>query len=164
MDNGKEKSFALLEKVIFLKKTALFSSMETSELRAIAAIAEEVTFEEGDEIVRENDVGDSLYIIKEGGVSIMKAINEKQTVKLADCVKGDCFGEMALFDAELRSASAKAQQRCVLLYIKSDDFNDLLISYPTIGIEFIKIFIKRLRAANKAIEKLSAEKGSGIMR
>lgn len=161
MDDKKEQSFALLEKVIFLKKTALFSSMETSELRAIAAIADEVTFKEGDEIVRENDVGDSLYIIKEGSVGIIKAVNGKQTVKLADCAQGDCFGEMALFNAELRSASVKAQQRCVLYCIKSDDFNDLLLSYPTIGIEFIKIFIKRLRTANKAIEKLSAEKGLG---
>ena len=158
MDTNKEKTLKLLENVIFLKKTALFSSMETSELHAIAALAAEVTFEAGKEIVRENDVGDSMYIIKDGSVNIVKAIDEKQNVKLAELSKGECFGEMALFDAELRSASVHAKESCVLLCIKTDDLNDLLLGYPTIAIEFLKTFVERLRKANETIEKLSAEK------
>lgn len=158
MDTSEEKSFHILENVIFLKKTALFSSMETGELRAITAIAEEVTFDKGKEIVHENDVGDSLYIIKDGSVNIIKKINEKQSVKLAELSKGDCFGEMALFDAELRSASVCTKEPCVILCIKSDDLNDLILDYPTIAIEFLKTFVKRLRKANESIEKLSAGK------
>ena len=157
MDNSKEKTFKLLENVIFLKKTALFSSMETGDLRAIAAITEEIAFKKEEEIVKEDDVGDSMYIIKEGSVIIEKAINEKEKVLLAEFSKGDCFGEMALFDAELRSASVHAKESCVLLCIKSDDLNDLLLSYPSIAIEFLKTFVKRLRKANETIEQLSAE-------
>lgn len=158
MDNSKEKTFKLLENVIFLKKTALFSLMETGDLRAIAAIAEEIAFKAEREIVKEEDVGDSMYIIKDGSVVIEKAINEKENVLLAELSKGDCFGEMALFDAELRSASVHAKEACVLLCIKSDDLNDLLLGYPTIAIEFLKTFVKRLRKANETIEQLSAEK------
>ncbi len=157
-ETSEQKSFHLLENVIFLKKTMLFSSMQTSELRALADIAKELTFNGKSEIVRENDVGDSLYIIKGGSVSIMKQISEKKTVKLAEMETGDCFGDMALFDAELRSASVYAKETCVLLCIKSDDLNDLLLDYPTIAIEFLKIFVKRLRKANQAIEKLSTGK------
>lgn len=158
MDNLEEETFKILENVIFLKKTALFSSMETADLRAIAAIADEVDFKPREEIVKENDVGDSMYIIKEGSVVIGKAINENERVTLAELSKGECFGEMALFDAELRSASVYAKEACVLLFIKSDDLNDLLLSYPTITIEFLKTFIKRLRKANETIEKLSTER------
>ncbi len=157
MESTEDKSFKLLENVIFLKKTLLFSSMQTSELRALAAIAEEHSFGAGKEIVRENDVGDSLYIIKEGSVDIIKRIDEKNTIKLAELSQGECFGEMALFDAELRSASVYAEAPCVLLCIKSDDLNDLLLDYPTIAIEFVRIFVKRLRKANTTIEKLSSE-------
>ncbi len=157
MEHAEEKTFHLLEDVIFLKKTPLFSSMQTSELRALATIAEEHSFESGKEIVREDDVGDSLYIIKNGSVNILKKIDETNTVKLAELSQGDCFGEMALFDAEVRSASVYAKEPCVLLCIKSDDLNDLLLDYPTIAIEFIKIFVKRLRKANKTIEKLSSD-------
>jgi CRP-like cAMP-binding protein len=155
VDSLEEKTFRLLEDVIFLKKTVLFSSMQTSELRAIAAIANELYFENGKEIVRENDVGDSLYIIKDGSVKIVKSIHDKQSIKLAELTKGDCFGEMALFDAELRSASVYAKEPCTLICINRDDLNDLLLDYPTIGVEFLKIFVKRLRKANDKIEKLS---------
>lgn len=158
MDTIEEKTFQLLENVIFLKKTILFSSMQTSELRAIAAIANELHFETDKEIVREKDVGDSLYIIKQGSVKIVKSKDEKQSINLAELTIGDCFGEMALFDTELRSASVYAKEPCTLICIQRDDLNDLLLDYPTIGIEFLKIFIKRLRKANEKIEKLSINK------
>jgi CRP-like cAMP-binding protein len=153
---SEQKPFQILEDVIFLKKTDLFASMETSELRAIATIAEEFHFDKGGVIVREDDVGDSLYIIKNGSVKITKKVNDSETVTLAEMTRGNCFGEMALFDAELRSASVQADTPCILLCIKSDDLHDLLLDYPTIAIEFLKIFVKRLRAANKTIENLSA--------
>ncbi len=129
--------------------------METSDLRAIAAIASELQFESGKEIVRENDVGDSLYIIKVGNVEIVKCVKDKQSITLAELTRGDCFGEMALFDTELRSASVFAKEPCTLICITRDDLNDLLLDYPTIGVEFLKIFVKRLRKANNKIEKLS---------
>ncbi len=156
MEVTEEKTFHIIENVIFLKKTALFSSMRTSELRAIAAISDELNFKIDKEIVKENDVGDSLYIIKYGIVEVIKGEHEKQPIKLAQLSKGDCFGEMALFDTELRSASVYAKEPCTLLCIKSDAFNDLLLDYPTIAIEFLKIFIKRLRKANEDIENLSS--------
>lgn len=154
---GNENTFTILENVIFLKKTALFSTMHTSELRAIAAIASENLFCADKEIVREGDFGDSLYLIKKGSVNIVKKIDENKSIVLAKMNEGDCFGEMALFDAEVRSATVKAKDDCVLLCIKSDDLHDLVLDYPAIAIEFLKTFVKRLRKANVQIEKLSKE-------
>ena len=154
----KDRTVQILENVIFLKKTATFSSMQTSDLRAIVAISEEVTFSTGMEIVRENELGDSMYIVKGGKVQVVKNIDEKQTVILDELSVGDCFGEMALFDAELRSASVYAKEPCVLLCVHSDDLNDLLLEYPTIAIEFIRTFVKRLRKANQNIRNLSSAK------
>jgi CRP-like cAMP-binding protein len=149
-----EKLFTILENVIFLKKTHLFSSLETDELRTIALIIKQDLYKRGEQIVRENDYGDSLFVIKEGSVDIVKKVSEAKSIKLAELRVGDCFGEMALFDAELRSASVYAREDCVLLNLRSDDINDILIDNPTIAIEFIKIFVKRLRKANAGIEKL----------
>jgi len=145
----------MLERVIFLKKSPLFSTMRTSDLRAIAEIAEELTFEKGGEIVRENDVGDSMYIIREGSVKITKLAGERQ-VELAQLGAGDFFGDMAMFDAEVRSASAVAGEACTLLRIDSGSLKDVLLDYPAIAVEFLKIFVKRLRKANAAIQALSA--------
>ena len=114
-DIEEKESFRLLGNVIFLKKTALFSAMMTSELQALAAIAKELFFRTGEVIVRENDVGDSLYIIKWGSVKIIKAIDGKKSIELEELSNGDCFGEMALFDAELHEASVCAKEPCTLL-------------------------------------------------
>jgi CRP-like cAMP-binding protein len=150
------QAFKILENVVFLKKTALFSAMRTHDLRAVASIAEELTYEAGDLIVRENDVGDSLYLIKEGRVKISKKVKDADPVALAELGIGDCFGDMAVFDAELRSASANAKDHCILLKINGDDLIDVIVDCPYIAIEFLKMFVKRLRKANVSIEELTA--------
>lgn len=159
MGTAEERSFHLLENVIFLKKSPIFSTMKTSELRAVAAIAEELSFESGQEIVREDDLGDSMYLIKEGTVTVSKKMGEGRTIDLAEMSQGDCFGEMAIFDAEVRSASVHAKGPCTIVCVKSDDLLDVLLDHPSIAVQLLKIFVKRLRKANGTIQDLSAGQG-----
>jgi CRP/FNR family transcriptional regulator len=156
MEKNSVKSFIVLENVIFLKKTSLFTHVQTRELRAIASIAEEVTFETGEEVVKESDAGDSMYIIKEGRVKITKKTPDNKSIDLADLAAGECFGEMTLFDDEARSASAYAITTCVMLRIARDDLIDVLVEHPLIALELLKIFVKRLRKANARIESQSS--------
>jgi CRP-like cAMP-binding protein len=150
-----QESFRILENVIFLKKIPLFSSVQTSELQAIAKIAEEVGFDSGEEIVRENDAGDSMYIIRKGTVRIAKKTGQSSTIDLAHLQTGQCFGDMAIFDNELRSASAFASENCIMLRIDRDNLIDVILEYPHIALELLRIFIQRLRDANGRIEQLS---------
>ena len=156
MDKNSIKSFTVLENVIFLKKTSLFAHVPTRELRAIASIAEEVTFETGKEVVKENDAGDSVYIIKEGRIKITKKTPDNKSIDLAELATGECFGEMTLFDDETRSASAYAITTCVMLRIVRDDLMDVLVEHPLIALELLKIFVNRLRKANNRIESQSS--------
>jgi CRP-like cAMP-binding protein len=148
------ESFRILENVIFLKKAPLFSPVDTVDLKAIALIAIEQRFERGSEIVREGDVGDSLYIIKQGGVVITQK-GEGGSIELAVLGTGDCFGDMAVLDAEVRSASVIAREPCLLLRVGRDDLLDVMRECPSIAIGLLKTFVKRIRAANSAIGSLS---------
>jgi CRP/FNR family transcriptional regulator, cyclic AMP receptor protein len=156
MEINYSKSFTVLENVIFLKKTSLFSHVQTRELRSIASIAEEVMFKTGDEVVKESDAGDSVYIIKEGRIKITKKAADNKSIDLAEFSVGECFGEMTLFDDEARSASAYAITTCVMLRIARDDLIDVLVEHPLIALELLKIFVKRLRKANNRIESQSS--------
>jgi CRP-like cAMP-binding protein len=149
------EALRLLENVIFLKKTRLFSNVRTCELKAIAAIIDERRFRSGYEIVKENDIGDSLYIIREGRVRIAQRIKEGEYVDLAELAVGECFGDMAVIDEEVRSASVFAIKECILLCITRDNLMDVIIEYPHIAIELLKVFVRRLRAANIRIKDLS---------
>jgi CRP-like cAMP-binding protein len=154
-ENLSPQAFKILENVVFLKKTPLFSSMRTHDLRAVAAVVEELTFEPGEEVVREGDVGDALFLIKEGNIRIAKKVGENNSVDLAEIGEGECFGDMAVFDAELRSASAFAKGRTVVLRLDGEDLIDVIVECPYIAIEFLKMFVKRLRKANEAAENLT---------
>jgi len=165
MEKNELSTFAILENVIFLKKTSLFSQVKTSELRAVATIAEELSFGPGDEVVKESDIGDSAYIIKEGRIKITKKTSDAAMVDLAELSSGECFGEMSLFDEESRSASAYALTGCRVLRIGRDDLVDVMAQYPFIAVELLKIFVQRLRKANARIEtyaaSASARNGTG---
>ncbi|MBD3421045.1 MAG: cyclic nucleotide-binding domain-containing protein [Chitinivibrionales bacterium] len=151
-----ETIVSVLENIVFLKKTQIFSALHTYDIKAVAEIAEELTFRDNQRIVKENDLGDSMYLIKSGTVRISKMIDEKNAIDLAELGAGDCFGDMSVFDAEVRSASVYAQNECVLLRINGTDLIDVILECPHIAIELLKIFIQRLRKANKAIQELSS--------
>ncbi|MBD3344992.1 MAG: cyclic nucleotide-binding domain-containing protein [Chitinivibrionales bacterium] len=150
-------AYTILENVVFLKKTPLFSSIRTHDIGAVASIAEELKFRPDDEIVSENDVGDSLFLIKKGSVRIVKKVDEASSIDLAELSVGECFGDMAVFDAEQRSASVRANTECTLLRINGQDLIDVILDHPHISIELLKIFIKRLRKANAVIRELSSK-------
>ena len=148
-------SYALLENILVLKKSTLFSSVSTSELRAVAGVAEELHFKPGDLIVEEKEIGDALYLIKNGVVRISKRVGPTRTVDLAIMEAGECFGEMAAIDEEVRSATVAVVRECIVLRISKDDLLDVLRECPHICIELLRIFVKRLRHANNKIEVLS---------
>lgn len=154
---SENSSSILLEKVIFLKKTELFSTMKTIELRVLASIAEKYRFAKGEAVVTEGEVGESMYLIESGTIDIIKGYKTKNELYLATLKKGDFLGEMALFDAELRSATALANEESVLLNIKSDDLHDVLLDNPTIAVGLIKTFVKRLRVTMDQVKDLKNE-------
>ncbi|MBN1130003.1 MAG: cyclic nucleotide-binding domain-containing protein [Chitinispirillaceae bacterium] len=151
----KEKSsHFILETIVALKRSTLFGAIATRELEAVAVVAEELTFRRDENIVREGDVGDSLYLIKQGRVAIAKRTPSGGFARLAELGAGDCFGEMSVIDEEVRSASVEALEPCTLLRISKDALIDVVMSAPHLGVELLKIFVKRLRAANERIMSL----------
>ncbi|MBN1600612.1 MAG: cyclic nucleotide-binding domain-containing protein [Chitinispirillaceae bacterium] len=148
-------SISILENILVLKKSALFSMVSTSDLRAVAAVITEMKYNAGELIIKEKDIGDSMYLIRSGSVQIVKKKRENSTCILAELHKGECFGEMSAIDEEVRSADVYAKESCILMKLCKDDLFEVILDCPHIGIELLKIFIKRLRDANEIIEKIN---------
>jgi CRP-like cAMP-binding protein len=60
-----------------------------------------------------------------------------------------CFGEMAILDAEPRSASITALTDLTLLKIQREDFHEILAQKPEISLGIIQVLTDRLRKANR---------------
>jgi len=153
-------SYALLEKIIVLKRSTLFGGVATSELRSVAAVSDELSYRHGERIVSENEIGDALYLIVNGSVRIVKSSDERQ-IELAVLGEGESFGEMSAIDEEVRSATVIANRDCDVLRISKDDLHEVLRESPQIAIELLRIFVKRLRSADCKIEELARGAGGG---
>lgn len=146
-------SMSLLENVLVLKKSTIFSMVSTKDLRAIAAVISEKVYDSGQLIIKEKDIGDSMYLIRKGSVQIVKQLDENRTSVLTELHEGECFGEMSAIDEEVRSADVYAKNSCILLKLSKDDLLEVILDCPHIGIELLKLFVKRLRAANEMLSK-----------
>ncbi len=92
-----------IEKVIFLQNVDIFSEVQTEQLAYLAAIAEEETVMYNEDMSKENDPADCLYIILNGSVKLHRDGNEITTAK-----PSDAFGTWALFDEKHRVSSGNS--------------------------------------------------------
>jgi len=129
-----------LEKIIFLKGVELFSQLSGEKLAQVAQIAKEVEHDKGKKIFAEGDPGNSLFLIVNGAVDVVKG--GKTIVSLGE---RECFGEMAILDSEPRSATIVAQKDVVLLEISREDFYDLMADEHEISQGIMKVLVRRLR-------------------
>ena len=134
----------LVEKVLILKSLSIFNDTPEHILADLAPLMEEEEYEKGTAIFKEGDVGDCMYIIQQGKVKIHKG-----HTPLAILKEKEVFGELALLDPEVRSATATAEDDCLLFRIEQEPFYELLENRPEIARGFIKILCRRLRAQNE---------------
>lgn len=129
------------EKLQFLKKTELFSELPETELKSICQIATEVAYPADATLFEEGDEGDSLYLIVNGEVSIIKAGTEV----LFFNETGYCLGEIALIDNKPRSATVKTVRSTQFLRITRHDFYNAMMREPRIGSGMFRVLNDKIR-------------------
>jgi len=130
-----------VERVLFLKQIDLFRSIPGEYLAEIARITREIAFNNGEVLMQEGDLGDYLYLIVSGTVSV--TVKGREVARLS---QRDCVGEMAILDSEPRSATVTATQNVVALQIDRDDFYRIMHERTEIAEGIIKVLTHRLRA------------------
>jgi len=84
------------------------------------------TFQTGDIIMRQGDIGACAFIIESGRVEIVLTRDDGSEMSLGTRGAGAMIGEMALIDKAPRTATIKALEPCQLLEITQDDFSQRL--------------------------------------
>ena len=131
---------ALEERLPFLRSVAIFKELPDEELEAVAAIAKEVTADDGAVFVREGGMGHDLYVITNGRVLIRRALRV-----IAELSTGEVVGEMAVLDNQPRSADAVAHGPVKMLRIAGQDLVRLLDERPAVSRGIIRVLTQRLR-------------------
>ena len=127
--------------VNFLKQCDIFFQFTPTQLELVANICQEANFQKDDLIFKENSGSKELYIIMRGEVDIVVDPSLVGTLEegaenrvIATMRRGQSFGEVALVDEGLRSASACASQADTrMLIIPRDKLIMLCDTYPQLG-------------------------------
>jgi CRP/FNR family cyclic AMP-dependent transcriptional regulator len=121
-----------MQRINILREVDIFQDLSESQLERVAQICEERVCHIGAVIFEENTASDELYIIADGMVdirvdpSILGIPSQADPTTITTLRRGQIFGEVALVDQGLRSASARcADNNTKLLVINRDDLISL---------------------------------------
>lgn len=134
--------------MVTLESSRIFGSLKPVELQALQALAIEQSYRGGQEIFKEGDSGDGVYVVKDGLVEISVAVGQARQV-FSVIEPGDMFGEMAVIEDKPRSASALAREPSMVYFIPRQGMLKLVSSMPALAQELLREISHRLREFNR---------------
>lgn len=112
-----------------MKERNVFQGLSDGELATLSALSIKMRLDAGTQVFSEGDEADAVYIVESGKVSILLDKSGKAE-EIAVLGRGEFFGEMAVFNNDIRGATAMAAAESLLWRVKKDDFMRLLSEAP----------------------------------
>lgn len=140
-----------MDKTDVLSKVSLFSEMKKSDLEMIARLAEDELFQAGETIIREGDRDGRLFVIVRGEVAVIKGLGKKNERHVRNLGPLTYFGEMALIDDLVRSASIVAKEQTQVLILDQWNLRKEIERYPAMAFELLRMLSQRIRAIERTI-------------
>ena len=143
---------SLKEEVDILRNIPLFAKLEPAKLKLLAFTSERLTYDSGEALFKQGDMGDAAYIIVDGSAEVLI---EAPTgpIRVAELARNAIVGEIAILCDVPRTATVKAQSRLVTLRIAKETFFRLLTEFPQIAIEIMRELAARLEHTNAQLRE-----------
>jgi CRP/FNR family cyclic AMP-dependent transcriptional regulator len=128
-----------------LRTVPLFQGLSDRALDAVAALANEVEFTDGQTVTREGDLGDAFYVIVDGRLSVSR--NGSAVRELGP---GDFLGEISLVDGRPRTATTTALGPVDALVIRRPAFLELMDTFGAVRLGIVMALTDRIRSDERA--------------
>jgi len=158
LERAKKEAKRVLEKfdrIKLLSSSEVFSGLAPAQLEKVSKNFQEITLDKDKVIFKEGEEGDSLYIIGQGSVRVVKTGEGKEEEVIAILESGMSFGEMALVQKEQRSATIITNEPSILLKMGKDAFEKILESDKEIALiiykNFVQLLANRLRKTSETL-------------
>jgi CRP/FNR family transcriptional regulator len=148
-------SVTSVEVVELLQRVPVFSTLVPSDLEQIAQLAVPRSFEPGEVVFREGDASDTCYIVRAGRARATHEHADGRAITLATFGPGDIFGELAMFEDELRSATVEAIAPTAVVGVLGPDMRALMRDHCEIATRLVIALGRRLREANERLSRQS---------
>lgn len=130
-----------IERVLVLKSVTLFSHLPDDELARLAAVVKEVEVRAGERILDKGDLGAFMYVVADGKVRVHHG-----DATLAELGARTVFGELAVLDPEVRSASVTAVDDTLLFRLDQDALYEVMSERPEVTRGIVRFLCGRVRS------------------
>jgi len=110
-------------------------------------------YEDGELIISQGESSDCMFVVQEGRVEVFVEKGGKE-VRLAIRGEGEFFGEMAIFEREVRSASVRALGRARILTIDKKNILRRIQEDPSLAFRLVEALSHRVRELSEEVAKL----------
>jgi len=135
-----------------LQGLPLFAEFNETEMEGALDLMETVEYPEGESIVKQDEMGDCMYVLVKGSARVVHRRDGKE-IELAVLKVGDFFGELALVDSGPRSADVVTLTPCTLLTIERAALRAIAGVYPKAAFKLLialgRALVQRMRRGNQ---------------
>lgn len=147
-----QQEFEVLRRVPFFAD----ANIEPARLKLLAFMSERVCYQDGEILCRQDDPGDTAYLIIDGEVEIiLEGADGPLTV--ATLGANEIVGEMSILTGARRAATVRAKGRLVALRIAKDPFMRMVREFPTMAVSIMQELAHRVEANNNQLRAALSE-------
>ena len=107
-------------------------------------------YKDGETIIKQGTIGDCVFVIQKGKVEVIKEKEDKE-VKVAELGEKEFFGEMALFEKDVRSATVRSKGDTKVLTLDKKGLYKTIQNDPSLAFRLLEKMSNRLRKVDKRI-------------
>jgi hypothetical protein len=152
-DTNVPEKLSLGEKILLLKEIDIFSGLSASELAAIASVTEEMKLAKDEDVIKQNSIGETVYLIVDGRVSVIMEKEDGAQAVIDQMDPGAAFGEMALIDDSPRSATIRTVAPCRFLMLHKQEFKETAMEFPRIALQICSVLSQRIRHLHSLVQE-----------
>jgi CRP/FNR family cyclic AMP-dependent transcriptional regulator len=133
------------ETVTVLAGVPLFAGLHKRDLQRLAKEADELTFDEGERIVEEGNLGEALFVVLAGHGRVLR-----RGKKVGEVLPGDFFGELSALDGGPRTATITAQTPMRVLRVFRRTLVALIEDDPKLSLRLLDGIVRRIRQVERS--------------
>lgn len=130
-----------------LRQVPLFTGLREKHIKKLVQRLVKREYEEGKEIIIQGKGGEGLFVITSGTAQAIREQLDGEKVVVNEFTSGDYFGELALLDEGLRTASVIATSKITCFILTRWDFLGILEDEPEMAVIMLEELAKRFRRA-----------------
>jgi len=158
----------MVRRTRLLRRVDFLDLLPEETIAKLAALTEVRLYAQGEEVIRQGEEGDELFIIERGHVAVLLAKDKRRVVEVAQLGSGKFFGEMSLMTGEARSATVRALEECELVVVGHTAFKEVLMAAPELAERISEVLAKRQaqldeRASNPSVVTGQETARSGVL-